>query len=146
MAVMARNHEGHVLALFALARLGDDHGPDQSRVRREGSALRSAPRGSERVCRGDRPLDTRALGLRGAWHHAVVSCCSTAGGGRAEFLDEIERAADVEMPPPAGPDDTVSSSTPRHDGFPQGAMHSQRSFVTCGEAFVQRVFCRMSTA
>ena len=35
----------------------------------------------------------------------------------------------------------ASSSTPRaRRAFPKGAMHSQRSFVTCGEAFVQRMY------
>jgi len=56
-------------------------------------------------------------------------------------LDDLVAAApDTALPANAGADDTcLIVYTSGTTGFPKGAMHSQRSFVTCGEAFVQRI-------
>src|SRR6185369_8554500 len=58
----------------------------------------------------------------------------------SNFFDEFARQPELAPPFSATADDTcLIVYTSGTTGFPKGAMHSQRNFVTCGEAFVQRV-------
>ncbi len=55
--------------------------------------------------------------------------------------DLIARVPDAALPSGISADDTcLIVYTSGTTGFPKGAMHSQRSFITGGEAFVQRVY------
>ncbi len=141
VAVMARNHEGHVLALFALARLGAIMVPinPEFGVKEAHYVLHHAEVSG--LITATDTLDTARSACEGLATTPWFMLFDGQAADAPNFFGEIERAAEVEMPPPAGPDDTVliiyTSGT---TGFPKGAMHSQRSFVTCGEAFVQRVF------
>jgi crotonobetaine/carnitine-CoA ligase len=145
VAIMARNHVGHVLTLFAVSRLGAIMVPINP--------------------------DFKETETRYALSHAEVSGviasletlatvrCATADFGTApwtvlldgsdkdvESLESIMAGAGATEPPNAGaPDDTcVIIYTSGTTGVPKGVMHSQRSFVTAGEAFVQRVHLQES--
>jgi carnitine-CoA ligase len=141
MAVMARNCDGHVLLLFALARLGaimvpvnPEFGVDEAKYvlhHAEVSAI-AATQDTIAVAR------RAAAGLKTpAW---FVMLDSAADG--APLLDDLLKT----VPPAALPDDIAGDATclivytSGTTGFPKGAMHSQQSFVTGGEAFVQRVY------
>jgi len=69
-----------------------------------------------------------------------VLLIDAAREGAPNFFDELARQPELTSPPPVTADDTcLIIYTSGTTGFPKGAMHSQRNFVTCGEAFVQRV-------
>jgi crotonobetaine/carnitine-CoA ligase len=141
VAVMARNCDGHVLALLALARIGaimvpvnPEFGVDEAKY-----VLHNAD-----VCAvlaaGDTLKVARqaALGLSTAPWFALFD---SAADDVPLLTDLADAAPPAAMPANISADDTVlivyTSGT---TGFPKGAMHSQRSFVTGGEAFVQRVY------
>lgn len=140
MAVMARNCDGHVLLLFALSKLGaimvpvnPEYGVTEAKYvlhHAEVSAVATT-------------ADTLAVardavaGLEmPAWFVML-----DAGVDDAPALDDLLKTA----PAAALPADVTGDATclivytSGTTGFPKGAMHSQRSFVTGGEAFVQRV-------
>jgi carnitine-CoA ligase len=141
IAVMARNCDGHVLALLALARIGAIMVP----VNPEFGVAEAAY----------------------VFHHAEVSAVLAASDTlvvarqAAEGLatppwfalldnaaDEVPMLSDLaaHAPPAVLPNDITADDTvlivytSGTTGFPKGAMHSQRSFLTGGEAFVQRVY------
>ncbi|MBI2510146.1 MAG: AMP-binding protein, partial [Betaproteobacteria bacterium] len=136
VGVLARNDVGHALLLFACARIGAIMVPSNPEfgVQEAGYVLKHAGV-SAVACNEDvLPVARRACeGIEPAPWFVLFD-------GRAadvpNLLDEIARAPQVELPPPAGADDTVliiyTSGT---TGFPKGAMHSQRNFVTAGETF-----------
>jgi len=139
--VMARNCDGHVVLLFALARLGaimvpvnPDYGVEEAKYvlhHAEVSAV-AATQDTFDVAQ------KAAAGLKApAW---FVMLDSAAQG--VPLLDDLIKTA----PQAALPDDVSADATclivytSGTTGFPKGAMHSQRSFVTGGEAFVQRMY------
>lgn len=141
MAVMARNCDGHVLLLFALSRLGaimvpvnPEFGVEEAKYvlhHAEVSAV-AATADTLAVAR-DAAADLKIP----AW---FVMLDAAADG--VPTLDDLLKAATAT----ALPNDITGDATclivytSGTTGFPKGAMHSQRSFVTGGEAFVQRVY------
>ena len=141
VGVMARNCDGHVLALFALARIGaimvpvnPEFGVQEAKYvfhHAEVSAVLAVN-------------DTLAV-VRQAVEGLPMPPWFALFDGTAEgaplLADLAAAAPQVSLPTDITADDTVlivyTSGT---TGFPKGAMHSQRSFVTGGEAFVQRVY------
>jgi carnitine-CoA ligase len=139
--VMARNCDGHVLLLFALARIGaimvpvnPDFGVDEARY-----VLHHA--GVSAVAAGSDMLDIARQACKGL---ATEPWFVLLDGGRHDvplLRDLVARAPDAAFPAAISPEDTcLIVYTSGTTGFPKGAMHSQRSFVTGGEAFVQRVY------
>ncbi len=141
VGVMARNCDGHVLALFSLARIGaimvpvnPEFGVSEAKYvfhHAEISAVLAAS-------------DTLAVARQAAeglptppW----FALLDKEADGVSLLNDLAEKASQAALPADVNADDTVlivyTSGT---TGFPKGAMHSQRSFVTGGEAFVQRVY------
>ena len=140
VAVMARNCDGHVLMLLALARVGaimvpvnPEFGAEEAKY-----VLHHAE-----VCAVAATKDTLAVARAAAEGLKVspwfVSLDETQEN--APLVTTLAREAEEVPLPVAEADDTVlivyTSGT---TGFPKGAMHSQRNFVTGGEAFVQRVY------
>ena len=141
VGVVARNDIGHALLLFACARIGAIMVPSNPEFGVE--ELRYVMHHAE-VCGvvvSSETLDTARAACQGL---ATAPWFVLLDAGRHDvplLEDLIARAPDIAMPPPADADDPVliiyTSGT---TGFPKGAMHSQRNFVTGGEANVSRVW------
>jgi crotonobetaine/carnitine-CoA ligase len=141
VGVMSRNHEGHVIALFALARIGATMVPinPEFGVPEAKYVLHHAE-----VCgviaAGD-TLDTARRACEGLATAPWFMLFDDTRDGVPNFLDETGRAPALALPEGIAADTTcLIIYTSGTTGFPKGAMHSQRSFVLCGEAFVQRVY------
>ena len=140
VAVMARNHIGHVLTLMAAARLGaimvpvnPDFGVEEARyvlTHAEVAGVIASPE----------TLATVRQANAGAREAPWLMLLDGSDDG-APSMDRLIQDAGAGEPPNAGsPDDTcVIVYTSGTTGLPKGVMHSQRSFVAAGEAFVQRV-------
>jgi crotonobetaine/carnitine-CoA ligase len=141
VGVMARNCDGHVLMLAALARLGaimvpvnPEFGVEEAKYvlhHAEVSAL-AATSDTLAVAR------QAAAGLKvPAWFLML----DTATDGLPLLDDLLRSPPQTALPATVDADATcLIVYTSGTTGFPKGAMHSQRSFVTGGEAFVQRVY------
>ena len=145
VAIMARNHIGHVLTLFAVARLGAimvPVNPDFKEVEARYTLTHA-----------------EVSGVIASLETLAIVRCVTVGAGMAPWmilLDGSENDAPVarthhgrnpgrRAPNIGAADDTcVIIYTSGTTGTPKGVMHSQRSFVTAGEAFVQRVHLQES--
>jgi carnitine-CoA ligase len=141
VAVMGRNSDCHVLVLFAVARIGAIMVPVNPEFGRDeaGYVLRHAEV-SGVVASGEALGVAREASAGLAKAPWFLTFDAPADG--APSLCEAAERAPLRTPQSAGgADDTVlivyTSGT---TGFPKGAMHSQRSFVLGGEAFVQRVY------
>ncbi|MBX9902954.1 MAG: AMP-binding protein [Burkholderiales bacterium] len=145
MAVMARNCDGHVLLLLALSRLGaimvpvnPEFGVTEAKYvlhHAEVSAV-AATQDTLAVARD------AAAGLKTpAWFVML-----DAAAGDVSLINDLANELAQNAPQTALPDDITGDATclivytSGTTGFPKGAMHSQKSFVTGGEAFVQRVY------
>lgn len=140
VAVMARNSDGHALALFALARLGaimvpvnPDLGVEEARYVLHHAEVAGVIASTETLA----TARAASAGLaRAPWFMTV-----DAPSDDAPSLFDLLGEAPGEAPPAVGgaEDTCLIVYTSGTTGFPKGAMHSQRNFVTAGEAFVQRV-------
>ncbi len=140
VAIMARNHLGHVLTLFAAARLGaimvpvnPDFGAQEARYVLSHAEVSGVIVAGEtlpvvRQALRDTSLVPWMIRLDGSDHDAPS-------------LQRVQQDAPSAAPPNLGaPDDTcVIVYTSGTTGLPKGVMHSQRSFVAAGEAYVERV-------
>lgn len=141
MAVMARNCDGHVLMLCALARLGAIMVPvnPEFGVEEAKYVLHHAEVSAVAVTQDTLEVARKAAaGLKvPAWFVMLDAAAADA----PLINDLLKTAPDVPLPSGVSGDDTcLIVYTSGTTGFPKGAMHSQRSFVTGGEAFVQRVY------
>jgi len=140
VAVMARNSDGHVTVLFALARLGaimvpvnPEFGAEEARYVLHHAGVRGVVASGETLA----VAREAAAGLDPApWFILLDSPLEDVPA----LEDLVRGAPDLRFPDNVGADDTcLIVYTSGTTGFPKGAMHSQRSFVMGGEAFVQRV-------
>jgi crotonobetaine/carnitine-CoA ligase len=141
VGVMGRNSDGHVLVLFAVARIGAimvPVNPDFG-VEEAGYVLRHAEVSG--VIASSELLQIAREACGGIANAPWFLTLDQPSGDASSLGDAIDRIAGREVPHAARPDDTLlivyTSGT---TGFPKGAMHSQRSFLLGGEAFVQRVY------
>ena len=141
VAIMASNHEAHVLLLFALARLGAIMVPINPRYGPQecGYIFRHAGV-SAVVCNAQSyPI------VRAAAEGMEIEPWYCQVDGDIEGLPNLS-----DMPGSAGgedaraegmPDDTcIIVYTSGTTGFPKGVMHSQRTVVLCGERQIARVW------
>lgn len=140
VAVMARNHPGHLLMLFALARLGaimvpvnSEYGVTEARYVLHHAGVAAV------ACSAETLAIARAA-CAGSAPQPWFMMIDGAADGVPALDDLVVAAPAAALVPHAQPDDTLlivyTSGT---TGFPKGVMHSHRSFVTAGEAVVQRV-------
>lgn len=140
VGVMGANSDGHVLMLFALARLGaimvpinPEFGIDEVRYvvhHAEVSAVAASSATIETAQRACEGLKTAPWFVLLDGSRDGVPCLTTL----------IDQAPQIALPGNPEADTTcLIVYTSGTTGFPKGAMHSQRSFVLGGEAFVQRV-------
>ena len=141
VAVMSRNHPGHVLMLLALARLGaimvpvnPEFGASEARYVMEHAQVAAVICSSETLA----VAGEAANGIQPSPWFALLDQAVRD----IPALNDLMAAAPVKDVKPAGTaDDTcLIVYTSGTTGFPKGAMHSQRSFVTGGEAYVQRLY------
>ena len=145
MAVMARNGDGHVILLFALARLGaimvpvnPEFGVEEAKYvlhHAEVSAV-AATQETIDVAR------SAAEGLKTPAWFLMLDAAAADVANEAPLLDDLLKAKPQATLPTDITGDTTCLIvyTSGTTGFPKGAMHSQQSFVLCGEAFMQRVW------
>ena len=141
VGVLSRNDIGHVLLLFACARIGaimvptnPEFGPTEA-----GYVFKHADV-SAVACNQD-VLETARKACAEVDPAPWFMLFDGSAQDAPNFLEEVARAPQVPLPLPGGADDTVliiyTSGT---TGFPKGAMHSQRNFVIGGEANVSRMW------
>jgi carnitine-CoA ligase len=141
VGVMGRNSEGHILMLLALARIGaimvpvnPEFGVEEARYVLHHAEVAGVVASSDALAVARQASEGLA---RAPWFFSL-----DRPSADVQSLREAAATAPHREPADYGAaDDTVlivyTSGT---TGFPKGAMHSQRSFVTGGEAFVQRVY------
>src|SRR5690606_32706727 len=141
MAVMARNCDGHVLMLFALARLGAIMVPVNPEFGVEEAKYVLHHAGVSAVAATQDTLDVARQAAAGLKTPAWFVMLDAPAAGVPALDDLLKTAPAAGLPRDIKGDDTcLIVYTSGTTGFPKGAMHSQRSFVTGGEAFVQRVY------
>jgi carnitine-CoA ligase len=141
IGVIGRNSDGHVVMLFALARIGaimvpinPEFGVQEARYVFHHAEVSG-------VIASTDTLTVAREACEGLEKAPWFLMLDAAAGGVPSLQSAADSAAECALPEDIRADDTVlivyTSGT---TGFPKGAMHSQRSFVTGGEAFVQRVY------
>ena len=141
VGVMGRNSDGHVLMLFALARIGaimvpvnPEFGVEEARYVMHHAEVSGVVASSDALA----VAREACTGLAKApWFFTL----DQAHDGAPALRDAAKQAIARTLPSGTNPDDPfLIVYTSGTTGFPKGAMHSQKSFVTGGEAFVQRVY------
>jgi crotonobetaine/carnitine-CoA ligase len=140
IGVIARNHAGHVLLLFAAARIGavmvptnPEFGVEEVKYvfgKVEPRVVAASPE-----CLSTARAATAELSVR-PWYIAFDG----GDAGAIALSDLIAQAPDTPLgPSPAADTGCLVVFTSGSTGFPKGALHSQRNFVTAGEANVARL-------
>jgi crotonobetaine/carnitine-CoA ligase len=145
VAIMARNHPAHVMTLFSVARLGAIMVPINPEFRVEETRYALTHAEVRGVIASSETLATVRSATEGIGQ-APWTILLDGSNEDSQSLDSvIAEARSTEPPNIGGADDTcVIIYTSGTTGVPKGVMHSQRNFVTAGEAFVQRVHLQPS--
>jgi crotonobetaine/carnitine-CoA ligase len=141
IGVLSRNHEGHVLLLFALARIGAIMVPTNPEF---GVAEVKYVFGTARVSAIACSADCLEV-ARAAVSDSAPAPWFVLFDGEAEGADTLaammQLAPAVDLPPnPSADTSCLIIFTSGSTGFPKGALHSQRNFVTAGEANIARLW------
>jgi crotonobetaine/carnitine-CoA ligase len=145
VAIMARNHIGHVLTLFALAQLGAIMVPINPDFKEPETRYALGHAEVSGVIASLETLATVRCAIANLGAAPWIALLDGSDKDAASLESIMASASDTEWPNAGGPDDTcVIIYTSGTTGVPKGVMHSQRSFVTAGEAFVQRVHLQAS--
>jgi crotonobetaine/carnitine-CoA ligase len=141
VAIVARNHEAHVLLLFALARIGaimvptnPEFGVTETRYllsKAEVSAVAASPE-----C-----LPSVREAVAGFAAAPWLMVLDGDAEGAVPFSALLRGSMQAQLPPnPSADESCLIIFTSGSTGFPKGALHSQRNFVTAGEANVARLW------
>ena len=141
IGVLARNHEGHALLLFAAARIGAIMVPTNPEFGvAEVSHVFGKAQVSAVACSPEcLPVARDAVGALESKPWFILFDGDAEGALR--LADLLAPNDGIVLPPNPNADTScliifTSGST----GFPKGALHSQRNFVTAGEANVARLW------
>ena len=141
IGVLSRNDIGHVLLLFACARIGAIMVPTNPEFGAAEAGYVFKHAGVSAVACNQEVLATARKACAEVEPAPWFMLFDGAAADAPNFLEEVARAPQVPLPLPVMADDTVliiyTSGT---TGFPKGAMHSQRNFVIGGEANVSRMW------
>jgi crotonobetaine/carnitine-CoA ligase len=139
VAIMARNTPDHVILLLALGRIGaimvpvnPDFGVEETRYVLDHAGVSGVLVGRETI---DTVRAASAAIVPAPWLIGLE-----AGMGLTTTTDLFREGGSRQPPDDGGADDAIiiiftSGST----GFPKAVLHSQRNFITAGEAFVARI-------
>jgi crotonobetaine/carnitine-CoA ligase len=145
VGVMARNCDGHVLALFSLARIGAIMVPVNPEFGVQEAKYVFHHAGVGAVLAASDTLAVARQAAEGLPTPPWFALLDKESDG-LPLLSDLAAYVGKSTPPVVLPADVTADDTvlivytSGTTGFPKGAMHSQRSFVTGGEAFVQRVY------
>jgi crotonobetaine/carnitine-CoA ligase len=139
VAIMARNTPDHVVLLLALARTGaimvpinPDFGVEETRYVLDHAGVGGALVGKDTV---DTVCAASAELAAAPWLIGLED-----GMGLTTTSDLVREGAGNEPPDDGGADDpAIIIFTSGSTGFPKAVLHSQRNFITAGEAFVARI-------
>ena len=140
VGVIGTNSDAHVLMLFALARIGAIMVPvnPEFGVQEARYVLHHAEVSG--VVASECTIDVARGACEGLKPHPWFMLLDGKRNDAPSLRELIAEAPEAVLPGDVSPDTTcLIVYTSGTTGFPKGAMHSQRSFVTGGEAFVQRV-------
>ena len=140
VCVIGTNSDAHVLMLFALARIGAIMVPvnPEFGVQEARYVLHHAEVSG--VVASECTIDVARGACEGLKPHPWFMLLDGKRNDAPSLRELIAEAPEAVLPGDVSPDTTcLIVYTSGTTGFPKGAMHSQRSFVTGGEAFVQRV-------
>jgi len=141
IGVMARNHEGHVLMLFAAARIGAILVPTNPEF---GAAEAGYVFGKAGVSMVAATPETLAVAREAVKAIAPAPWFALFDGeaeGATGLAALLAEGGEGDLPArPAADKTCLIIFTSGTTGFPKGAMHSQRNFVTSGEANVARLW------
>ena len=141
VGVMARNCDGHVLMLTALARLGAIMVPVNPEFGVEEAKYVLHHAEVSAVAATTDTLEVARKAAAGLKTPAWFMMLDATADGVPLLADLLQSPPQAALPAAVDADATcLIVYTSGTTGFPKGAMHSQRSFVTGGEAFVQRVY------
>src|SRR5262245_43250831 len=140
VGVLGRNSSGHVLMLFALSRIGaimvpvnPEFGVEEARYVLHNAEVSAVA--ASREC-----METARAACAGLAPAPWLVLFDGSDGDTARLDDLITHAPPASVAAEVSGDDTcLIIYTSGTTGFPKGAMHSQRSFVMAGEAFVERI-------
>lgn len=142
VGTIARNHVGHLLLLFACARIGAIMVPANPALKagEVGYIFQHAGVSGVLCDEALLPLVQEACApIAPAPWMLTLDAQQDGSAGLLELLEAP--VATEQFPPPARADDTcVIIYTSGTTGFPKGAMHSQLAFVASGEANVARLW------
>lgn len=142
VAIMAPNHIGHVLLLFALARLGAIMVPLNPDLQLEETRYAISKSEPCVVVTSNETISVISKACEAAeirpW---LLSLDAIAANGIGIFSKQpSDFSAPSEAPSLGKPDDVcIIIYTSGTTGFPKGVMHTQRNFLLAGEGFVSRV-------
>ena len=140
VAIMARNHVGYVLMLFAVARLGAIVLPVNPDFKQAETRYALTHGGACGVLASKETLGIVRDAINSTDLAPWLILLDSSEIDIPSLGSVLTEASTGEPPNVGGPDDTcVIIFTSGTTGNPKGVMHSQRNFVTAGEAFLQRV-------